>query len=166
MTDDKATEALQVAQEGAFFLPKEEVSGPVFSINGLVVVDLTASLDKVYDDEMHWRAQEGLTRYDGRWSSHGMLKAIKDGQLTNESLKMLFLLRALGMEVEREGQKGDCKWCGQNGGLGAAHLTNHCPDFYLRWVRQVQRVVDGVVALGEWHLRGIHDLEARFEGGG
>ena len=112
LTDDVATEELEKAKNNVVFLPKEWVKGPVFSIKGQIVVDLSVSLDKLYNDEMKAKARDGLEGWNQDWSSYDQMKAMQEGSLSIESLKSLTLLRVAGMEVERDCAKQSCKWCG------------------------------------------------------
>ena len=163
LTDDVATEELEKAKNNVVFLPKEWVKGPVFSIKGQIVVDLSVSLDKLYNDEMKAKARDGLEGWNQDWSSYDQMKAMQEGSLSIESLKSLTLLRVAGMEVERYCAKQSCKWCGEEGTLGAIHLHGKCPVFYLRRVHMMMWLMGEVEKLGDWALTNVTDLEVCFK---
>ena len=126
-------------------------------------MDLSASLDKIYSDEMKVKARDGLEGWNQDWSSYDQMKAMQEGSLSSESLKSLTLLRVIGMDVERDCAKQSCKWCGAEGTLGAIHLHGKCPVFSLRRVNQVLWLMGEVEKLGDWVLNNVTDLEVSFE---
>ena len=69
------------------------------------MVDPAASLDLVYGKGIGWRVEVGPHGWDGSGSSHDLIRkqAPQDGPKWSHRLKVLSLLRALGMEVGREG---------------------------------------------------------------
>ena len=59
LTDSVATEEMEKAKINEVYLPEEWVTGQVYSIKGRIVVDLSASLDKIYNDELAAKARDG-----------------------------------------------------------------------------------------------------------
>ena len=135
LADEAATESLLKAQPHDFFLPQEYVDGPVFHVNGKVVVNLSAIIDQIYDDMLQQKVNHGLEGWDGRWTPHDQVSALKNGSLSTEILRRLMLLRVLGTQQEREGTGLQCMWCERSDSLRASHLRRHRPVFYARWVR-------------------------------
>ena len=135
LADEAAPEHLLEARPRNFFLPQEYVPGAVFHVNGKVVVNLSASLDKIYDDMLQPKVVHGLKGWDERWTQYDQVSGLKDGSLGTKSLRRLMLLRVLGTQQEREGMGKPCMWCERSDSLQASHLRHHYPVFYARWVR-------------------------------
>ena len=94
--DFVATEQSLAAQVGPFPIQEQWASGPILQVDGRYVVDPDASLDKLYDDAMVHRAAQGLHGWSGEWSSYDHVRAVKGGEVSRESHRMLMLLRVLG----------------------------------------------------------------------
>ena len=163
--DSAATEQLLAAQVSPFPIQEQWASGPILQVEGRYVVDLDASLDKLYDDAMIHRASLGLHGWCAGWSSYDHVRAMKGGEASRESHRMLMLLRVLGTQLEREGYGQECPWCGRCDALRASHLANACPGFYLRWVSMQQKFVAALDKVLDWELDGMSDLEALFRRG-
>ena len=127
--DGKATEVILRPDVTGIFIPKEDLAGPVFLVNGAVVLDVSTSLDTIYEDSLQKKAQQGITGYDSRCNTGGQLQALLTGDLTSESAKKLMLLRQLGTQEERDQSSGTCVWCGKRDSLRATHLKIGCPEF-------------------------------------
>ena len=71
MADDKATEEIQKQCVEGLFVPASDLEGPVFHVQGAVVLGVSASLDSIYEESIHQRAQLGITGFDPRWNARG-----------------------------------------------------------------------------------------------
>ena len=129
MADDKATEEIQKQCVEGLFVPASDLEGPVFHVQGAVVLGVSASLDSIYEEGIHQRAKLGITGFDPRWNARGQVQALLTGDLTSESAKKLMLLRQLGTQEERDQGSGICMWCGKEDSLRAIHLKMGCPGF-------------------------------------
>ena len=67
------------------------------------------------------------------------------------------------MEVKTDCAKQSCKWCGEEGTLGAIHLHGKCPVLYLCRVNRVLWLMGEVEKLVHWALTNVTDLEVSFE---
>ena len=166
LADEVATDHLQAARPGNFFLPQQFAPRPVFHIDGTVVVDLTASLDKIYDDMLQQRVVHGLEGCNSRWTQYDHVSSLKAGTLSTESLRRLMLLRVLGTQQEREGARQSCMWCERSNSLRASHLRHHCPVFYARWVRITTLVAKSFEIKCSAAVRWQSDLEVQLIWGG
>ena len=162
LADEQATAQLEASKEGEFFLPKELVPGPVFSVGGKVVVALDETLDQIYNEAIRHRAAAGLAGWDARRSAYDQVKAFEGGAIVTSSFKKLMLLRALGMQVEVAGEGQSGHWCGATDSLRASHLQFYCPEFYLRWVQVTHKLAGTLHQLGIWSLTLVSDLEILF----
>ena len=162
MADDKATEEIQKQCVEGLFVPASDLEGPVFHVQGAVVLGVSASLDSIYEEGIHQRAKLGITGFDPRWNARGQVQALLTGDLTSESAKKLMLLRQLGTQEERDQGSGICMWCGKEDSLRAIHLKVGCPEFYAKAVASFHGFLESIREQVHWPLGGVTDLEAWF----
>ena len=159
---EQATAQLEASKEGEFFLAKELVPGPVFSIGGAVVVALDETLDRIYNGAIRHRAAAGPAGWDARCSAYDQVKAFEGGTIVSASFKKWMLLRALNMQMEVTGEGQQCHWCGPADSLRASHPQFYCPEFYRSWVRLTHKLAGTLHQLGIWSLTLVPDLEILF----
>ena len=96
VADGKATEEIQRPDVEGLFVPKEDLVGLVFHVNGAIVLGVLTSLSAIYKESIRKKALHGIMGYDLRWNARGQVQALMKGELSSESAKELMLLRQLG----------------------------------------------------------------------
>ena len=160
-SDEKATESLQGSPPGEFPFTGEQVPATALQVEGKLVVCVASMMDAIYDTEMCRRAS-GITGWDARWLAVSQVAELKAGTPTAEGEKKVTLLRHLGTQEERDHSRGKCVRCGREDEHRAAHLRDHCPEFYLQWVQAFHKLLEAAEPKLGWPRGGVSDLEVWF----